>query len=367
MVKNFIRKQLKITGLVLILISIFNLPTKASETTKNSEEGQFNPAELIDHHIKDAHDWHFFDLKDDSGKTHPVSLPLPVILWDNGLHVFLSSKFHHGHDVVESNGNYYFNAHEHIYKTDASGKLTYDADGNITNAHPLDLSITKNVAMLLVNALLMILVFSAVARGYKKNAKSAPTGIQSLFEPIIVYVRDEIVKPNIGSKYERYLPYLLTLFFFIWFGNLLGLLPTAANLTGNIAVTMMLAVASLVITVVSGRKTYWMHILDPLGNSMSWVQKFPLYLILWPIEIIGIFTKPFSLMIRLFANITAGHIIILSILSLTFITQSLTVGVLSAVFASVMNLLELFVALLQAYVFTLLSAMYFGSAVEEHH
>lgn len=363
MVRNFICKQLKITGLVVVLISVFSLTTKASE----SEGEAFNPSELIDHHIKDAHDWHFFDLKDENGVVHPVSAPLPVILWDNGLHIFSSSKFHHGNDVVESKGNYYFNAHEHIYKTDASGKLSYDAEGNITNAHPLDLSITKNVALLFINAAILLLVFFAVARGYKKNAGKAPNGIQSFFEPIIVYVRDEIVKANIGPKYEKYLPYLLSLFFFIWFGNLLGLLPAAANLTGNIAVTLMLAVATLVITLVSGRKTYWMHILDPLGNSMSWGQKIPLYLILWPIEIIGIFTKPFSLMIRLFANITAGHIIILSILSLTFITQSLAVGVLAAVFASVMNLLELFVALLQAYVFTLLSAMYFGSAVEEHH
>ena len=207
----------------------------------------------------------------------------------------------------------------------------------------------------------------SVARGYKKNAGKEPSGIQSFFEPIIVYVRDDMVKPNIGPKYEKYLPYLLTLFFFIWFGNMLGLLPAAANMTGNIAITLTLAIITFVITLFSGRKTYWMHILDPLGNSMPWLAKFPLYLILWPIEIIGIFTKPFSLMIRLFANITAGHIIILSILSLTFITQSLAVGVLSALFASVMNLLELFVALLQAYVFTLLTAMYFGQAVEEHH
>ncbi|MFT7035909.1 MAG: F-type H+-transporting ATPase subunit a [Cyclobacteriaceae bacterium] len=359
----FIRKHLKITGLFLVIFSVSSLPIVASEI-----EGEaFNPSELIDHHIKDAHDWHLWDSKDENGELHPVSIPLPIILIDGGLQFFMSSKFHHGHDVVESGGNYYFNEHEHIYKTDASGKIVRDAEGNVTNAHPFDLSITKNVAMLLINAGVLLLVFLSVARGYKKNVGKAPSGIQSFFEPIIVYVRDDMVKPNIGPKYEKYLPYLLTLFFFIWFGNMLGLLPAAANMTGNIAITLTLAVITFVITLLSGRKTYWMHILDPLGNSMPWLAKFPLYLILWPIEIIGIFTKPFSLMIRLFANITAGHIIILSILSLTFITQSLTVGVLSAVFASVMNLLELFVALLQAYVFTLLTAMYFGQAVEEHH
>lgn len=363
MQRNFIHKHLKISSLIIVLISIFSFSVKASD----SEEKAFNPSELIDHHIKDAHDWHFFDLKDEEGEIHPVSMPLPVILWDNGIHVFMSSKFHHGQDAVESNGQYYFNAHEHIYKTDASGKLNYDENGAITNVAPLDLSITKNVAMLLGTAILMLLIFFSVARGYKKNVGKAPTGIQSFFEPIIIYVKDEIVKPNIGPKYERFLPYLLTLFFFIWFGNLLGLLPAAANLTGNIAITLTLAIGSFIITLISGRKTYWLHILDPLGNSMPWAGKILLYLILWPIEIIGIFTKPFSLMIRLFANITAGHIIILSILSLTFITQSLTVGILSAVFASIMNLLELFVALLQAYVFTMLSAMYFGQAVEEHH
>lgn len=357
-------KHLKIS----ILLAIFGLFVSHTSFAEEKEEGtKFDPSVMINHHIMDAHDWHLFDMKDEAGVEHPVSIPLPVILWDNGLHVFMSSAFHHGQHAVESNGNYYFNAHEHIYKTNAEGTLAYDDNGVITNAHPMDFSITKNVAMLFINAVVMIMIFMAVARGYKKNAKRAPRGIQSFFEPIIIYVRDEIVKPNIGPKYEKYLPYLLTLFFFIWFGNLLGLLPAAANLTGNIAVTLTLSVLTLIITLASGRKTYWLHILDPLGNSMPWIAKLPLYLILWPIEIIGILTKPFSLMVRLFANITAGHIIILSIISLTFITQSLIVGVASTAFATVMNMLELFVALLQAYVFTLLSSMYFGQAVEEHH
>ena len=329
-----------------LLLVVFGLLIIQTGYAKDPVEGEaFDPSEMINHHIMDSHSWEIF---------HGLSLHLPVIIYseEKGLDMFSSSNFYNeAHEVVPFNG--YVMEHEHIALE--------------SGAHVLDFSITKNVFFLFINALVMIMIFMAVARGYKKNAGRAPRGIQSFFEPIIIYVRDEIVKPNIGPKYERYLPYLLTLFFFIWFGNLLGLLPAAANLTGNIAVTLILAIASLVITLASGRKTYWMHILDPLGNSMGWLAKFPLYLILWPIEIIGIFTKPFSLMVRLFANITAGHIIILSILSLTFIAQSFAVGVAATLFAAVMNLLELFVALLQAYVFTLLSAMYFGQAVEEHH
>lgn len=320
----------------------FTHPGFANESEENKG---FDLNKLINHHIMNAHSWELF---------HGFTIHLPVILYseEKGLDIFSSGKFYdEEHNIVPYNG--YMIEHEHI---------ALENGGQV-----MDFSITKNVFFLFINAFVMLLIFFSVARGYKKNEGKAPKGIQSFFEPIIIYVRDEIVKPNIGPKYERYLPYLLTLFFFIWFGNLLGLLPAAANLTGNIAVTMILAIFTLVITLTSGKRTYWMHIFDPLGNSMGWVAKALLYPILLPIEIIGIFTKPFSLMIRLFANITAGHIIILSIISLTFIAQSITIGIASTIFATVMNMLELFVALLQAYVFTLLSAMYFGQAVEEHH
>lgn len=335
-------KHLKIS----ILFTVFGLFVSQASFAGEAKEGEkFDPSVMINHHIMDAHSWEI---------VHGLTVHLPVIIYseEKGLDIFSSANFYDAdHNVVPYNG--YVMEHEHIALE--------------SGTHVLDFSITKNVFFLFVNAIIMIMIFMAVARGYKKNAKSAPRGIQSFFEPIIIYVRDEIVKPNIGPKYERYLPYLLTLFFFIWFGNLLGLLPAAANLTGNIAVTLVLSIFSLIITIASGRKTYWLHILDPLGNSMPWIAKLPLYLILWPIELIGIITKPFSLMVRLFANITAGHIIILSIISLTFITQSLAVGIASTAFAAVMNMLELFVALLQAYVFTLLTSMYFGQAVEEHH
>jgi len=313
----------------------------ASDT---KEEGKFVPSEMINHHIQDSHSWEIF---------HGLSVHLPVILYseDKGFDVFSSSNFYNeDHELVPYQG--YVMEHEHIL---------LDNGGQV-----LDFSITKNVFFLFINSLIVVLIFLAVAKGYKKNQGKAPSGIQSFFEPIIIYVRDEIVRPNVGVKSDKFLPYLLTLFFFIWFGNLLGLLPASANLTGNIAVTGVLALITLVITLVSSKKTFWLHIVDPLGNSMGW-PKYLLYLILWPIELVGIFTKPFALTIRLFANITAGHIIILSILSLTFIFQSMAVGIASAIFAGVMNMLELFVALLQAYVFTLLSSMYIGQAVEEHH
>jgi F-type H+-transporting ATPase subunit a len=337
---------LKLNKFVCFLLLLFPMGMTAVAGGGGEPGDKFNPGPMIDHHIADSHSWEIF---------HGLTVHLPVIVYskEQGLDIFSSANFYNAeHQVVPYNG--YVMDHEHISLE--------------TGGHVLDLSLTKNVLFMLMNAVLLILVFMAVARGYTKNANRAPKGIQSFFEPIILFIRDDIAKSNIGEKkYERYLPFLLTMFFFIWFGNLLGLLPGAANLTGNIAITMSLAALVLVITLFSGRGTYWLHIVDPLGHSMSWFAKIPMYLILWPVEILGIFTKPFSLMIRLFANITAGHILILSILSLAFVTQSLFVGVAGAVFATVMNMLELFVALLQAYVFTLLSSMYFGQAVEEHH
>lgn len=341
-----VSNPLKINTFLLVLtllIPVFSFAGGDKGKEGGSEE--FNPGELINHHISDAHSWEIF---------HGLTVHLPVILYseEKGLEIFSSANFYDDHHHVKPYDGYVMD-HEHI---------------TLENGHHvLDLSITKNVLFLFIDALIMILVFTAVARGYKKNEGHAPKGIQSFFEAIIVFIRDDIAKANIGHKYERFLPFLLTIFFFIWFGNILGLLPGAANLTGNISVTLVLAIMVLIITVSSGKKTYWLHIVDPLGKEMPWAGKLLLYLILWPVEIIGIFTKPFSLMVRLFANITAGHILILSILSLAFIFESILIGVVGAVFATVMNMLELFVAILQAYVFTLLSAMYFGQAVEEGH
>lgn len=328
-----------------LIVALFLFAPALSFASGGEESEAYNPSETIGHHIGDSHSWEIF---------HGLTVHLPVIIHseEKGLDIFSSSNFYNEqHEVVPYNG--YVMDHEHI---------SLESGG-----HVLDISITKNVLFLLVNSIFILFVFISVARGYKKNEGKAPKGVQAFFEPLIVFVRDDIAKDNIGPKHERYLPFLLTVFFFIWFGNMLGLLPAGANLTGNIAVTLVLAVFTLVITVFSGNKTYWMHIVDPLGNTMPWGAKILLYVILLPIEILGIFTKPFSLMIRLFANITAGHILILSIIGLGFMMESVVVGVVGALFASVMNLLEVFVALLQAYVFTLLSAMYFGQALEEQH
>ncbi len=226
-----------------------------------------------------------------------------------------------------------------------------------------DFSITKNVAALFVSIALMLLIFLPIAARYKsQGTKAVPKGLQSLFEPIIIFVRDEIAIPNIGKhKYHKFMPYLLTLFFFIWFSNLLGLFPGAANLTGNIAVTFILAILTFLYTNLNGNKDYWKHVFATPG-----VPK-PLLPILVPVEIIGLFTKPFSLMIRLFVSITAGHIVILSLIALPFIFNSFAVGVGSSILVIFVNIIEVLVATIQAYVFTLFSAMYIGAAVAEHH
>lgn len=341
-VNKIFSNSLKISGLIFFfLISSFSFASEGGHEAPAGEEEKFNPSEMIIHHIQDAYDWHFADVD-----GHPISLPLPVIIYSNtkGLQVFLSSAFHHGTEAY----NGYKLEHNHIVSEDINEKF-------------YDLSITKNVASMMISALVLILVFFSVSAGYKKNYGKAPKGIQSFFEPLIVFIRDEIAIPNIGEhKYLTYMPYLLTAFFFIWFNNLLGLFPQGANVTGNIAVTLTMAVFTLILTIFSANKDYWKHIFATPGVPVALLP------IMIPVEIIGIFTKPFALMIRLFANITAGHIIILSILSFIFLFKNLGVAAVSVPFAVVMSLMEVFVAILQAYIFTLLSALFIGQAVAEH-
>jgi F-type H+-transporting ATPase subunit a len=338
---SFFSKKLKVLTLFATALLFFGFPldTKASESQDSTEA--FNASEVIIHHVLDDHIWHFFD-------GHYGTLYLPVIVYssERGLESFSSRNFYdEHHNLIEYNG--YKLEHSHISLVNSE-------------AFVLDLSITKNVAMLLINAALLLLVFLVVARGYKKNKGMAPKGIQSFFEPIIVFVRDEIVKPNIGHHYEKFFPYLLTLFFFILFGNLLGLVPGSGNLTGNIAVTLTLALLTFIITNVNGNKSYWSHIFWTPGVPL------PLRLVILPVEIIGIFTKPISLTVRLFVAITAGHIVLLSLISLTFIFQSVTVGFVSSVIVLFINLIELLVAGIQAYVFTLFTSLYIGMATAEH-
>jgi F-type H+-transporting ATPase subunit a len=326
---------------LLLVVLFLGLSQASFAAESNDSTKAFNASEVILHHVLDDHIWHFFD-------GHYGTLYLPVIVYssERGFESFSSHNFYdEHHNIVEYNG--YKLDHNHIYLAD-SGKSI------------LDLSITKNVAMLFINATLMILILSAVARGYKKNAGKAPKGIQAFIEPIIVFVRDEVVKPNIGPKYEKYLPYLLTLFFFILFGNLLGLLPGSANLTGNIAVTAVLAIGTFVITNVSGNKGYWGHIFWTPGVPL------PLRPIILLVEIAGIITKPISLAVRLFVAITAGHIVLLSLICLAFVFGSAYVGIGSSLIVMFINLIELLVAGIQAYVFTLFSSLYIGMAVAEH-
>lgn len=331
----------KINALALAWAFFSMLPGRVFAA--GGEGGASEVSEVIMHHVTDDHVWHFAD---------GLVMPLPVILYGDsvGLQVF-------------SSGNFFDKAHSPIPYTH-EGRTYKLEHGHISvegsDEHLIDLSVTKNVAMLFINFALILFVFFRVAAGYRRNSGKAPSGIQSFFEPVILFVKDEVVRPNIGPKYERYLPYLLTLFFFILFGNLLGLLPGAANLTGNIAVTAVLAVFTFIITNFSGNRNYWSHILWTPGVPL------PLRVIILPVEIIGIFTKPFSLMVRLFAAITAGHIVLLSLLSLTFIFHSWGVGIGASVFVIVINLIELLVAGIQAYVFTLFTSLYIGMAVEEH-
>lgn len=324
---------------VLLVLFLVGFSAFAQEHHEEKKAEAPNVSDVILHHVVDDHIWHFFD-------GHYGTLYLPVIVYssERGLETFSSSKFYdEHHNVVAYNG--YTLEHNHIY---LAGKSV------------LDISITKNVAMLFLTAALMIVVFLSVAKGYKNNTGKAPKGIQSFFEPIIIFVRDEVVKPNIGHRYEKFFPYLLTLFFFILFGNLLGLLPGAGNLTGNIAVTLVLALLTFIITNVSGNKGYWSHILWTPGVPL------PLRLVILPVEIIGIFTKPISLTIRLFVAITAGHIVLLALICLTFIFSSIWVGVGSSIIVLFISLIELLVAGIQAYVFTLFTSLYIGMAIADH-
>ena len=316
--------------------------------------------EYINHHLLDSHDFSLTSYTNDAGEHKYIGFPLPVILWDNGLKVFSSSKFHHGESVAEVNGEYYTLFHNKVYKTDAAGTINLDDDHHPTNIKPIDFSITKNVFTIFLVGLLMFVMFSRMAKKYKTG--SIPRGMGRFLEPIILYIRDDIAVPNIGEKkYKRYMPYLLTVFFFIWIINLLGLTPLGVNVTNNIAVTLALALITYFLTTFTANKNYWGHIFWMPGVPT------PMKIILAPIELLGTIIKPFSLMIRLYANITAGHIVLMSIIGLMFIFKNWIGSSLSFGLAFALSLLELLVAALQAYIFTMLSALYFGSAVEEHH
>ncbi|MBY0245861.1 MAG: F0F1 ATP synthase subunit A [Sphingobacteriaceae bacterium] len=322
-------------------------------TTSHHEEAhekEFDPTEVILEHISDSHVWHLW------GHT---SISLPVILYTpKGIDVFSSGNFHHGEHDYNSGLYTYRLVHEKIKVVGANAQID-----EVLSAKVLDFSITKNVAAMFVAVLVILAIFISVASAYKKRAGKSPKGLQSFVEPIIVFVRDDIARPNIGYKYAKFMPYLLTVFFFIWINNMLGLIPIfpgGANVTGNIALTFVLAMGTLLVVNLNGNKYYWKHLFLPDVPFWLW----PLMVV---VELIGVISKPFALMVRLFANITAGHIIVLSLISLIFIFKTLAIAPVSIAFVLFMDMLELLVAFLQAFIFTLLTALFIGMAVEEHH
>lgn len=349
----------------LLVVLLLSVSSNIAFAGGGHEEGkEFNATDLINSHIGDSHEFHIADWN-----GHPISFYLPVILWTNdGLTVFSSSQFHHdnsGEHVVAINGQEFVRHNEVIYYADKFQSFTSDDEKSAFNfeARPLDFSITKLVFSMLLSVIVLILLFTTVAKSYNRNQK-APKGLAGFLEPLVLFVRDDIARPNIGEKnYAKFMPYLLTVFFFIWFNNLIGLIPFfpfSSNLTGNIYFTFVLALITFLITTFSANKYYWGHIFNTPGVPF-WLAP-----IMIPVEIIGMFTKPFALMIRLFANITAGHIIILSLISLIYIFKTPAISPVSGAFVLFMSVLEMLVAALQAYVFTLLSALFIGQAVEEH-
>jgi F-type H+-transporting ATPase subunit a len=354
---------------ILSLNTVFASDPHKDEADNSHAVQEFNAGEFIIEHVLDAHDWHVFSV----GDKH-FSIPLPVILYSKNpelhegksFHVFMSYKFHHGHAD--------YKGFRLSHSEENKGKIVeLDAHG-VEIGKPYDFSITKVVAQIIIIAILLIWVFVTVASKAVANANKAPKGIQNLMEPVILFIRDEVAKPAIGEKqYERFMPFLLSLFFFILFTNLIGLIPFppfGANVTGNIAVTMVLALFTFAVTTISGNKHYWKEIFNP--DVPTWL-KLPIPLM--PIvEIAGMITKPFVLMIRLFANMLAGHMIVTVFVSLIFIFGSLmgvaagfAISPVSIAFSIFIVLLDVLVSFIQAYVFTFLSALYFGMARAEHH
>jgi F-type H+-transporting ATPase subunit a len=333
-------------------ISLFGQEVKGKEETTE----KFDANSFIIDHIADSHEWHILTKK--NGESVAIYLPVIIYSRDAGLNIFSSKKLAEGKEYkgfkIEEDGDF-------------KGKIvSVNKDGTVDEKNlPVDLSMTKSVIGMIFAAIIGLLIFLSLARSYKRTGISQPKGIQSFLEPVILFVRDDIAIPNLGHKYEKYMPYLLTIFFFILINNLMGLIPTpppfGAIVTGNIAITFILAICTFVVIQFSGNKMYWRHVFATPGVP------FWLLPIMIPVEIIGLFTKPFALMIRLFANMVAGHFVSLSLISLIFIFGSLLLAPVSVLFVIFMDCLEVLVAFLQAYIFTLLSALFIGMAIQEEH
>lgn len=373
-----VQKQMKYLGSVLAAFMFFAIaiPALAEGGGHGGEAKPLDPGKIIIEHVTDAHDWHFATVGE-----HHISLPLPVIIYNRTsgkFDVFSSSKFHHGHDAY--NG-YRLITDEYLEELKAAGVETtgllpqqivpIDVAGHPdSTVKILDLSITKNVVQMLISIILLIVIMTTIAKKYQKNGASvAPSGFQNAVEPVITFVRDEVAKPNLGKRYERYLPLLLTIFFFILINNLLGLIPGAANVTGNIALTGVLALISFVVILFSTNKHFWGHIFWYPGVPV------PVKFLMLPVELMGVFTKPFALMIRLFANMVAGHVIILSFIILIFIFGAMNTALgfgtspLFIALAVFIYAIEVLVAFIQAFIFANLTAVFIGQAFEHegHH
>lgn len=347
-----------LAALMLMMMLFCILPASAAGETEQAEE--VDVKEIIFDHIGDAYEWHIT-----AWNGHHISIPLPVILYSDlsGWHLFPSSRLSHGQ---EHNGFRIADGGEH--------------DGKIVERHPdgkdrrpLDLSLTKIAAGILLNSLLLVGIILYVSRWYRQNdtRREAPRGFVGAIELLTVMIYEDVIKASIGQDYKRYAPYLLTAFYFIFINNLMGLLPVfpgGANVTGNIAITLFLAICTFLAVNLFGTKAYWREILWP--DVPMWMKcPIPLMPI---IEFFGIFTKPFALTVRLLANMMAGHSVILALVSLIFVTYSMgtlingSMTVISLLFCIFMNCLEVLVAFIQAYVFTMLSAVFIGMSRVRH-
>ena len=331
----------------------FELGNKGSEKHA-AEPAKIDAAEVIMEHIMDNHEYHFADFK-----GHAISIPLPVLLYSpqRGFDAFMSSKFEHGH----ANYKGYKLEHNHISPVTESGSID-------ESVQVFDISLTRNVVQMFLALIVLLVVMLNVAKKYRKNGPNvAPSGFQNAVEPVITFVRDEVAKPNLGHKYEKYMPYLLTVFFFILINNLFGLIPGAANVTGNISFTLVLAFISMLVILFSTNGHFWGHIFWPPGVPLF------VKVILIPVEFAGIFIKPIALMIRLFANMVAGHIVIICFISLIFIfgAMSKVAGIgfspISLAFTVFIYFIELLVVFIQAFIFTNLTAVFIGQAFETGH
>jgi F-type H+-transporting ATPase subunit a len=373
-------KSLLVAGFIVFLCSFFYTAIAQEDSAHKVEKKTFNAKEIIFGHVLNNHDFHIIDIVHDNGEVHPISIPLPVILYskERGLSAFMSSRFHHGEENYDG---YMMLTDAKIEKLkldptqyNAQDIVAVNDEGKIDPAVRIyDISLTRNVVQMLISMGLFLWVMLLIAKKYKKGQGviSAPKGSQSLIEPVITFVRDEVAKPNLGSSYEKYLPFLLTIFFFILINNIIGLIPGSANVSGNIAFTAVLGIISFIVILFSSDKHYWGHIFNPPGVPLG--VKF----ILVPVEFISVFIKPFALIIRLFANMVAGHIIIICLISLIFIFGNMNkfagwgTAPFSIAFTIFIYLIEVLVAFLQAFIFTMLTAVFVGQAIEgkqhQHH